>query len=72
MAWMVAQETSRSGSGLVFFLAFPFLAPDMSFFFFWAVSSSFLGSISSSLGLLPTNLTWFFALILASSPPLEY
>ena len=55
MAWMVAQETSRSSSGLFFFSGF-LPASDTSLFllgfsFFWAVSSSFLGSISSSLGL---------------------
>ena len=64
---MVAQETSRSSSGL-FFLSGFLPALDTSFFFLWAVSSSFLSSISSSLGLFLTNLTWFLALILVSSP----
>ena len=72
MAWMVAQETSRSSLGLFFFSGF-LPASDTSlfllgFFFFWAVSLSFLGSISSSLGLFLTSLTRFLALILVSSP----
>ena len=63
---MVAQETSRSGSGLFFFLAFTFSATNTSFFFF--LGSASFGAIPSSLGLFFTSLTWFLALILVSSP----
>ena len=64
---MVAQDTSRSSSGLLF-LAGSLPALDTSLDFFWAGSSSLLGLISSSLGLSLTSLTLFLALTLVSSP----
>ena len=67
MAWMVAQDTSRSGSGLLFLAGF-LPASDTSSIFLWAVSSSLLGLISSSSGLFLTSLTLFLALIFVSSP----
>ena len=67
LAWMVAQDTSRSSSGLLF-LAGSLPALDTSLIFLWADSSSLLGLISSSLGLSLTSLTLFLALTLVSSP----
>ena len=65
---MVAQDTSRSSSGLLFLAgSLPALDTSLSFFF-WAGSSSLLGLISSSLGLSLTSLTLFLALTLISSP----